>query len=102
MLDTVSSVGIWCPDQAFEVSGPPGSVTDGTYVRFILEVPPKQSRVMKKFASQQLSILHLMTKTCLIFNLTVYLPQCYCFCGQAECTNRMNTNRVSTVGLPKL
>ena len=57
---------------------------------------------MKKIASQQLSILHFMTTTCLIFNFTIYLPQFYCFCGQAECTNRINTDRISTMGLAKL
>ena len=45
MWDTVSRVGIWCADQAFEVISPPGGVADGTNIRLALEAPPKKSRV---------------------------------------------------------
>ena len=43
MWYTVSRVGIWCTEQAFEVVSPSGSVADGTNIRLALEVPPKKS-----------------------------------------------------------
>ena len=69
MWYTVSRVGIWCTDQDFEVVSPSGCVADGTNIRLALEVPPKNSRVVKK-ARYQLSILHLMTKTCFFLYVT--------------------------------